>query len=270
MKVNYHTHTARCMHATGEDEEYVRHALKAGFEVLGFADHVPWPFASGYVSPIRMPMSEMEGYIASVTSLRERYAGQIDVRLGFEAEYFPRYRDHLLALRDRGVSFLVLGQHYCDSEEDTVYSGLECKRDDGVRRYAEATVNAMRTGLFLYVAHPDLMMRHRTDAEYNAACEEATDMICQAAAEMHLPLEYNLLGLDGVMHDASRGYPSTPFWERAKRWRNPVILGVDAHKPAMLSDSGLWEEGRRRVLEMGFRLLDDLEHDWSSDDRQHN
>ena len=105
MKVNYHTHTARCMHATGEDEEYVRHALKAGFEVLGFADHVPWPFASGYVSPIRMPMSEMEGYIASVTSLRERYAGQIDVRLGFEAEYFPRYRDHLLALRDRGVSF---------------------------------------------------------------------------------------------------------------------------------------------------------------------
>lgn len=24
MKTNYHTHTTRCMHATGDDEDYVR------------------------------------------------------------------------------------------------------------------------------------------------------------------------------------------------------------------------------------------------------
>lgn len=262
MKVNYHTHTTRCMHAEGTDEAYVQHAIAAGFDLLGFADHAPWPFANGYVSRIRMPLSDLEGYIASIKGLQAKYAGQIDVRLGLEAEYFPRYRDHMLRMRDMGISYYVLGQHYADSEEDTPYTGLECQTDDGVRRYAEATVAAMRTGMFLYVAHPDLMMRHRLDDEYNAACMEATDMICQAAHEMHMPLEYNLLGLDYQLKVKDRGYPSKPFWAYAKRWNNAVILGVDAHDPNMLTDTTLWETGRKNVLDMGYRLLDDLEHPW--------
>lgn len=27
MKTNYHTHTTRCMHAVGDDEDYVRSAI---------------------------------------------------------------------------------------------------------------------------------------------------------------------------------------------------------------------------------------------------
>ena len=30
MKCNYHTHTYRCQHAVGKDEDYVRAALDAG------------------------------------------------------------------------------------------------------------------------------------------------------------------------------------------------------------------------------------------------
>ena len=37
--INMHTHTARCMHARGEDREYVEKAIEAGFEVLGMSDH---------------------------------------------------------------------------------------------------------------------------------------------------------------------------------------------------------------------------------------
>lgn len=39
MKTNYHTHTTRCMHAVGDDEDYVRSAIKGGFQELGFSDH---------------------------------------------------------------------------------------------------------------------------------------------------------------------------------------------------------------------------------------
>ena len=38
-KVNYHTHTKRCKHAGGSDEEYIESAIKSGFQELGFADH---------------------------------------------------------------------------------------------------------------------------------------------------------------------------------------------------------------------------------------
>ena len=59
MFANYHTHTARCHHATGEDKAYVEAAIQNGFQVLGFSDHCPWIFSDGYVSPIRMTPDEL-------------------------------------------------------------------------------------------------------------------------------------------------------------------------------------------------------------------
>ena len=73
MKANYHTHTPRCQHAVGTEEDYVRAALDGGFETLGFSDHTPWPFASGYVSGIRMGMELLPDYIASIRALKAKY-----------------------------------------------------------------------------------------------------------------------------------------------------------------------------------------------------
>ena len=256
MKANYHTHTVRCQHAMGRDEDYVRAALEAGFEELGFSDHMPWPFGGGFVSSIRMGMADLPGYIASVHRLQGAYAGRIRIRLGLESEYFPRYRDHMLRLRDEGISYYILGQHYADSEEDNPYVGIECMTDEGVLRYAESTVRAIRTGLFIYVAHPDLFMRHRTDEQFTPACMEAADMICQAAKEQGMPIEYNLLGLGNLLSGHSRGYPSDPFWQYARKYDNDVILGVDAHDPAHLRDTALWQAAIDRVQAMGYRLVD--------------
>lgn len=49
MKTNYHTHTTRCMHAVGDDEDYVRSAIKGGFQELGFSDHGPWKLHTDFV-----------------------------------------------------------------------------------------------------------------------------------------------------------------------------------------------------------------------------
>lgn len=61
MKTNYHTHTARCMHAVGDDEDYVRSAIKGGFQELGFSDHSPWKYHTDFVSDIRMLPEELPG-----------------------------------------------------------------------------------------------------------------------------------------------------------------------------------------------------------------
>lgn len=258
MKINYHTHTFRCQHAAGQDEEYVLAAMGAGFDALGFADHAPWPFGGGYVSPIRMPMEAFPGYMTSLRRLKEAWKGRLSILAGLESEYFPRYHDHLLRLREAGVEYFILGQHYADSEEETPYTGLECRSDEGVLRYAESTVAAIRTGLFCYVAHPDLFMRHRRDEDFSPACIRATEMVCQAAAEAGMPLEYNLLGLKTQLDGHSRGYPSGPFWAYARKFNNPVILGVDAHDPAHLADTALWDAGRANVQAMGYTLVDHL------------
>ena len=72
-KCNFHSHTVRCQHATGEEREYVEQAISEGFEMLGFSDHSPYLFKNGYVSHIRMEMSELEGYVNTIEALKKEY-----------------------------------------------------------------------------------------------------------------------------------------------------------------------------------------------------
>ena len=69
MKTNYHTHTTRCMHAVGSDEEYVLSAIKGGFQILGFSDHTPWKYRTSYVADMRMLPEELPEYIESLQYL---------------------------------------------------------------------------------------------------------------------------------------------------------------------------------------------------------
>ena len=71
MLTNYHTHTTRCQHARGTDEEYVLAAIDAGFEELGFADHSPWRYASDYVPDMRMTIDQFPDYLHSIRALRD-------------------------------------------------------------------------------------------------------------------------------------------------------------------------------------------------------
>ncbi len=257
MKHNFHTHTTRCKHALGADEEYVKAALESGFDVLGFADHAPWAFASDYVSHCRMPADQWADYKQSVLSLKEKYAGQIDIRLGLECENYQKYRDQLLRLRDDGCEYFILACHFLFTEEEHPYVGLSCKDDDReVLRYAEHTVEGIRTGLFSYIAHPDLYMMHRET--FSPACMEAADMICQAAKEAHMPLEYNLLGLSGELSGHPRGYPDADFWAYVRKWDNDVILGVDAHEPAQLRNAHVWDTALQRLNTLGYHLVNDI------------
>lgn len=254
MKTNYHCHTARCFHAEGEDEAYVKAAVKGGFDVLGFSDHGPWPFRDGYVSGMRLPMSDFKQYMDSVSSLRDRYAGQIQLHIGFEQEYWPSLKDHPKWLLDNGVEYLILGQHIIDAEACGLWTAVIAQKDDGVLRYADSVCEAVRTGWYSYVAHPDLFMVRRTPEQWNGVCERATEMICQACREQKIPLEYNLLGAK-----EQRPYPSVPFWELARKYWDHAILGVDAHSPDRLTENEHFEESRKYLIDLGYTVQETLD-----------
>ena len=112
------------MHAFGTDEDYVRAAIDAGFEEIGFSDHSPWPFKSGYVSSMRMGADKLEDYALSVMKLREKYKDKIKIRLGLECEYFEEYLPWLCAECEKfGIEYVE-----DDSDEDSV-SILMCDED---------------------------------------------------------------------------------------------------------------------------------------------
>ena len=117
MITNYHTHTKRCHHAVGEDEDYVRSAVKTGYDVLGFSDHAPYYYENGYLSYYKMHPDEAEEYAKSIFALREKYRDKIQIHMGFEAEYYPEIFPEALKLWKRvGAEYVILGQHFIANE----------------------------------------------------------------------------------------------------------------------------------------------------------
>lgn len=255
MKANYHTHTTRCGHAKGADEDYVRAALSQGFDVLGFSDHVPWPYASGFTSPtVRMRIDELPGYLRSVRELKARYAGQIEVLTGFECEHFPAYMGWLADMaHEQKLDYLILGNHHDQTDETGMYFGNTTTAAQ-IRAYVDSTIKGLETGLFSYLAHPDLFMRRYRPFDEN--CRAAAHELCQACRAMGVPMEYNLHMRHVFGSPVAAGYPCVPFFEIVLAERVPVLLGVDAHAPEELSDPFEWDRALGELKPFGELFLD--------------
>ena len=248
-KANYHTHTPRCKHAEGPDEAYVQAAIQAGFTSLGFADHTPWPYQSDYVSGIRMTVSQLPDYVSCLRELKEKYRGQIKLRIGLECEYFPRYMNWLKEAKEAyGLDYLIFGAHFIGSDEDSPYTGSACVDDQVLSSYTDTCIEGMNSGMYAYLAHPDLFMRRREN--FDQASRTAARAICECALANKLPLEYNLNA--HVIKDWERGgFPRREFWEVAAQMGNQVIIGYDAHQPSLLLNWQAEEEIRALLNGLG-------------------
>jgi len=222
MIANYHTHTPRCRHASGTEEEYIQEAIKGGFHTLGFSDHTPYWFPEGYYTHMRMFPHQLPEYCECIRRLQKEYAQQIRILLGLEVEYYPAFFDDLMGrLRDAGIEYMILGQHWVGNEIDEPYSGSAVGSEAHLARYCDQTIEAMETGLFTYLAHPDLLYFTGEDRIY----ESHMRRLCKAAKGCDMPLELNLNGLQ-----FQKNYPDERFWRVAAEEGNTVILGADAHR----------------------------------------
>ncbi|MBR1743862.1 MAG: histidinol-phosphatase [Lachnospiraceae bacterium] len=223
---NYHTHTFRCRHAEGEDREYVEAAIKAGYKILGFSDHCPWVYEDGFVSTMRMAPGDVEGYFHSLETLRDEYKNEIQIFIGFESEYVPELmegQDRLLS--DFPLDYMILGQHFLGQEHKSVYLGAPLRNDEILHRYVDTVIEGVKTGKYLYVAHPDVIHFIGSEKYY----ETEMTRLCTFLMEADMPIEINQLGAaDG------RQYPSDRFFQIAKKIGNTCIVGIDAHAPHQL------------------------------------
>lgn len=222
MDYNFHTHTTRCRHATGSDEDYVKCAIEAGIKHLGFSDHAPYIFPDGYENGYRVQMCDSQSYVTDLQKLREKYRDQIEISIGFEMEYYPAYFEEMLKIaRNVGAEYLILGQHFILSEHpDGIGAGGPTDNPEYLTIYVNEIIDAMKTGAFSYVAHPDFMCFTGDGEFYRREIER----LCKAAKDMNIPLEINLAGIRYNKH-----YPADCFWKIAGEVGAPVTFGIDAH-----------------------------------------
>ncbi len=284
---NYHTHTFRCRHAEGDVADYVAAARSAGLSELGFSDHSPWP--DGRWPENRMDMSELPSYMAALAAVgtgampvygemaaetvlpvsgkpevipADPAAGSPPAPLvfcGLECEWVPEYeslmRDEYLG--HLNLDFLVLGIHtYIHRGEwrDT-YRISEASE---LVSFAQTTCRGIESGLFSFLAHPDVYCFNWMPWDGNAiAC--ARDIL-STAERAGIPVEINGYGMRKCRVPAPDGlrypYPREEFWNLASEYSLTCIVNSDAHRPR--DTAANLEEGRALAAACGLSIVEGL------------
>ena len=252
MYANYHTHTYRCHHAVGTEREYIETAIANGIRILGFSDHSPYVFDCDQYSGFRVTHEDTPGYFETLLRLREEYKNDIQILIGFEAEYYPNlFRRTLAFLREYPLDYLIMGQHFTKNEYDDGAWWCPNATDDPeiLKCFVDQTCEGLKTGCFSYMAHPDVLNFTGDDEVYVREMRR----LCLCAKECDIPLEINFLGLRERRH-----YPSKRFFRIAGEVGNTVIYGCDAHSPDAVWKPETEREADALREEFGLKLTPEM------------
>ncbi len=237
MKANFHTHTKRCKHAIGSERDYVLAAIKNDLSVLGFSDHGPFP-DKDYGS--RMDFSELNDYLSEIDSLKTEFRNKLKLYKGLEIEYLRKYETYYEELKVKyGLDYLILGEHMYTDIDNQIKNIYFANSTGDYIVYAKNIEEAVSTGLFDIIAHPDLMFL--SEFSWDKNCDKAVSIILSAAEKYDIPLEFNANGLRRGKSDFPDGrrypYPHERFWNELKGSNQRVIIGSDCHIPDLVYDN---------------------------------
>lgn len=226
--------------------DYARRALELGFAEIGFADHNPMrePFDDW-----RMNLSDLPRYLETVQEAREA-CPQLTIRLGLECDYIARrerWIQDLAAMTD--WDFLIGSVHYLPQGwevDHPKYLSLHVGAAELIwSSYWQAYEECIRSGLFDFVAHPDLPKKFgfRPEGDLRRFYEPAV----AALAECDVAFEINTAGL---RKDCRELYPAREFLELAYAAQVPLLINSDAHSPEELGAG--FEEAVAAARDVGY------------------
>lgn len=224
MKANYHTHTRWCKHGTGEIEDYIEAAISAGLTELAITEHVPH---KDNLDPRRIQWEEFEAYDQALDAAIWKYSDRIRVIKGFECEYYPEVLDAYRMFRDQyGYKLLILGQHR--SGRNREYDNFAAKTVKEMRIYADEVCEGLETGLFTFLAHPELALQGYPNV-WDRDCELVMRQIYSVCERRKIPVEINANGFWD-----HRAYPNREALLLSKEYRLRYLINSDAHHPECL------------------------------------
>ena len=233
-RADLHTHTVLCRHASGEPEEYLAAARKAGLAFWGVSDHFPAP--SGYDAAFRMAPEELPLYFDILNSLRDAAKDtNLHVLAAAEFDYVPGRMDEVFAALDPlrpQFDYLIGSVHYVrdfafddpDKLDDWPKFGVDAVWDG----YLADMKAFVELGGFNVMAHSDLPKKFGFRHSDPASVLRRMTEIYERAAAKGICLELNTAGLRVA---ASEIYPAPDLLRAAFRAGMKITLGSDAHKP---------------------------------------
>lgn len=230
-----HTHTYRCGHAVGHEEDYVRQAIELGLTAIAVTDHIPfyWLPPEARDPTLAMAPEELPGYVESVLALKAKYRGRIEVLLGIEADYVEGHEEALAKVLQAYPFDVVLGSvHWLDGfwvdapSSEALYRQGSHKVQEIWEAYWNKLEKAIRTKLFDVIAHLDLPKKFGFFPERPLADLEAR--VLDALVATGTAVE---ISTAGRRKPVGEDYPSPDWRKRLVAAGVPLVLASDAHAP---------------------------------------
>lgn len=220
MKANYHTHSRWCKHGVGEIEDFVEVALGHGFQELAITEHVPH---RSNADAYRLQWEEFPAFDKALNKAKESYKDKIRLIKGFECEYFSESLDDYRIFREEyGYELFILGHHRSNKHREI--DNFRRKGTYELALYADEVCEGLETGLFNFLAHPDLILLNYPTWDKHA--ETCMRQIFSTCERLNIPVEING---NGCRDD--RGYPYKNAFLLSKEYNLNYLINTDAHEP---------------------------------------
>lgn len=255
-----HTHTELCPHGSGEaTEKMIQRAIQLGFQRYCITEHAPLPPAfrdqyegtpAGYTEA-SLRENQVADYLALANGLKTKYAGQIEISVGFEVDFLPEHvawtRDFLNTYGPRtqesilSVHFMRgLRQHFwcVDMSTDDFAAGFGqwLKTPQRVfEQYYQTVLASVQADLGPYapqrIGHMSLVRKYQ---DYFGLTEpldvhnlQLVDQTLALVKQQRRQLDLNLAGL--YKPYCNDFYPGEQILQRAQKLDIPLVYDSDAH-----------------------------------------
>ncbi|MBU2488478.1 MAG: histidinol-phosphatase [Proteobacteria bacterium] len=225
--MDYHVHTPLCNHARGSMEAFAARAASLGLSEICFLDHLTLHPGGSRLS---MSPREVGLYIRACGRVREKFAGQLAIKIGLEVDYSPetfsRAREivETFSLDVVAGSVHFLGSHNLVSHRER--DNMPLSPAGRVERYLKLLFAMLDERFFDLACHLDVVKKF--DKESPPGLAEAWDAVAARMAETGTVAEVNASGLS---HPTGEAYPGPGLLSALARHGVPVTLGSDAHSP---------------------------------------
>jgi len=245
---DWHTHNSLCHHATGMPEDYIERAIEIELNVIGLSDHFPYEYLTATIPSIEkipyreyaMTLAEVDGYLSRLETLKNQYKDQIQIKIGFEVDFFQNQEvylnNHLNKIINRldyilGSVHVLFGKYGIFAFDDNKFLShydYYDSVDDVYLEFYQTIQNMIKSDNFSFdvLTHFDLPKKFNKRAENEELVMNEAFRTLELAKKRGLTIEINSSGLRRVI---KQQYPSKDIIQHMYELDIPVLLGSDAH-----------------------------------------
>ena len=244
---NLHTHSY-FSDGKSTPEEVVLEAINQGMKVLGFSDHSPVPFENSFA----IKNDEVQNYISTIKSLKEKYQDQIDIYCSMEMDFIPGIvKDFKKTKEELSLDYMIGSVHLVGNDINKLWfiDGSKVETyDEGLFNYYDGDIKKgvkaffyqynemIETEEFDIVGHFDKIKMHNRDRYFTENEKWYRDLLMETLTlikEKSLIVEVNTRGI--YKKRSEDFYPSTWILPIMCEMNIPVVISSDSHKSEELT-----------------------------------